>query len=304
MKRRSFFKNLALGSAVVAAGGSSAVSGTLEPISERKKGKVALKIAYITDVHIRANARDRFKNCLAEISKSKVDFFLNGGDSVFAVDYKNITRETVFEFWDIWDDCKKSMDNKEVHSCLGNHDMWWAAPTKDDEMYGKEYAVKRLGIPNRYYSFEREGWHFIVLDGNKGGGNVSLDTEQFEWLKSELGKLSANTPVLIMSHYPVLGVTTQWQKDYYQDFQEIKKLFYTHRDKVKIYLSGHTHLLENIEYNGVKYLGNGAVSGSWWGTGGPTSAGPGYMQETPPGYSILTLYSNGQVESQYHPHKF
>jgi hypothetical protein len=33
---------------------------------------------------------------------------------------------------------------------IGNHDPWWKASSKEDEIYGKDYVVKRLEIPNRY----------------------------------------------------------------------------------------------------------------------------------------------------------
>lgn len=302
MKRRSWLKQATLTAASVSTLGFKGLNAS-EQQDERKK-KAVLKIAHITDVHIRPeeNAIERFKNCLAEIKKHKVDFFLNGGDTVYAVDYNHIKRERVHELWDIWDDCRKEVQSYEIYSCIGNHDSWWAAPSKEDEMYGKQYAVRRLKIPARYYSFSKKSWHFIILDGNNKG--ISLDEEQMLWLKSELQNLPVGAPVVVMSHFPILGVTPHWDGGMHSDYKELKKLFYDHRDKLKLCLSGHNHLLDSVSYNGVQYCCNGAMSGFWWEKGNEKSAGKSYVEETPPGYAVITLYEDGSAENRYIPHTY
>ncbi|PSL31911.1 metallophosphoesterase family protein [Chitinophaga ginsengisoli] len=269
-----------------------------------KKEKPVLRVAHITDVHIAAdnNAPERFKRCLEEIKRKKVDFFLNGGDSIMDASYDNVKREQVTDLWRIWDDCMQTVNGYEVHSCIGNHDTWWAAPAKEDPMYGKDYVVKRLKIPARYYSFSRNGWHFIILDGNNE--HISLDPAQFTWLEQELNGLAKNTPVLLMSHYPILGITPTLVGGGHSDHKKLKDLFYQHKDKVRICLSGHNHLSDHTMYNDVWYCCNGAMSGFWWGKGDKESAGPGYYLETPPGYALLSLYADGRVENEYIPHGF
>ncbi|MBC9797333.1 metallophosphoesterase family protein [Sinomicrobium weinanense] len=300
MKRRNFIKIAGTGSA----GLSATFATPLLAQNKTTKRSPVLKIAHITDVHIRPeeNAPRRFKQCLRELRKLGVDFFLNGGDSIYAADYDHITRERVTEQWNIWDDCIREIDGHKIYSCIGNHDIWWAAPDKQDSMYGKEYVVQRLHIPGRYYSFSEKGWHFIVLDGNNP--SVSLDEEQFQWLKNELEQLPENTPVLLMSHYPILGVTPFWEGGMHSDYQALKTLFYKHRDKVKLCLSGHQHLLDSASYNGVSYFCNGAMSGFWWEKGDKSSAAKGYCQETPPGYAILELYNDGSFTNTYIPHTY
>jgi len=297
MNRRNWIKKTGLltGAAAVAPMVHS------EQIFEKKP---ILTVAHITDVHIRdaENAPERFKKCLEEVKNHKVDFFLNGGDSIHAADYKDVSRELMLEYWKVWDDCMISLQSYEVHSCIGNHDPWWAAPSEKDEMYGKDYVVKRLKTPGRYYSFTKKGWHFVILDGNNP--KISLDETQFNWVKNDLETLPANTPVVIMSHYPIFGATPILVGGEHSDFQKLKSLFYQHKDKVKICLSGHQHLLDSNIYNGVQYCCNGAMSGFWWGNGDAESAAPGYYLETPPGYAILKLYSDGTVINTYYSHKY
>ena len=51
------------------------------------------------------------------------------------------------------------------------------------------------------------------------------------------------------------------------------------------------HLLDRVDYNGVAYLCNGAVSGNWW-----TSD---TYQQTKAGYALIDLYDDGTVERTY-----
>nr|WP_305795008.1 hypothetical protein [Pedobacter sp. SYSU D00823] len=137
------------------------------------------------------------------------------------------------------------------------------------------------------------------MDGNNKG--TRLDAEQMEWLMQDLGKLAANTPVLIMSHYPILSSTCAWSGGQHGDYKELKDLFYKHKDKVKVCLSGHQHLTDSVVYNGTSYFCNGSLSGFWWGKGDKESAGPYYYQQTPPGYAILELFADGSVHNKYIP---
>jgi 3',5'-cyclic-AMP phosphodiesterase len=293
---------------IIKSGGLLAAASLLAPTARAAKPdikrKPILTIAHITDVHLRPDegVPERFEKCLNAVKKHGVDFILNGGDSIMDASYDDVKRERVIEQWNTWDRCMEVVKPYEVYSCLGNHDMWWKAPSKEDEMYGKAYVVKRLNISARYYSFTKKGWHFVILDGNNE--DISLDDEQIKWLENDLQQLVPGTPVLLMSHYPILGVTPSLVGGAHSDHVKLKNLFYKHKDKVRICLSGHNHLSDNAVYNGIRYCCNGAMSGFWWGNGDKDSAGMGYYYETPPGYAILRLYEDGEVDNQYIPHGY
>lgn len=297
MKRRIFLRNASLAAAGVV--GVSNIHATQAADSKGQLKKPMLTVAHITDVHIRPdeNIPERFKKCLEAVKRHKVDFFLNGGDSIHDASYDNVQRTRVTEQWAVWDECMQSLKGYDVYSCIGNHDPWWSAPSKEDEMYGIPYTVKRLGIPHNYYSFTKKNWRFIILDGNYKG--ITLGEEQTEWLKKELEEVPQGNFVLLMSHYPILTVTGTWEGGQHKDHKELKQLFYKYKDKVRICLSGHQHLLDRAWYNGVDYFCNGAMSGFWWGKGNEKSAQPYYYQETPPGYAIINLYEDGRVENRY-----
>jgi 3',5'-cyclic-AMP phosphodiesterase len=67
------------------------------------------------------------------------------------------------------------------------------------------------------------------------------------------------------------------------DFLSLKKLFFTNTN-IKVCLSGHIHLQDELDYLGVKYYCNGAVSGNWW---------KGAFQEFEPAYAVFDFYDDG-----------
>jgi 3',5'-cyclic AMP phosphodiesterase CpdA len=295
-KRRNFIKGISLVGFGSLLGGSMAAQEL-----KNVKAKKVLRIANITDVHLNAenNAPQRFSKCLNEIKNQQVDFFLNGGDSIMAADYDHINREQVTEMWNLWKNSLKNISDYEIYSCLGNHDMWWAAPNRNDPMYGKPFAMDQLNMPAPFYSFNKADWHFIVLDSNcDGGGN--LGEEQIQWLSADLKKTPHSTPVLVMSHYPILSACTHTVGGNHKDSLSITKIFYQHRHKKIHCISGHVHLLDRSIYNNVHYYCNGAVSGFWWSEGDDKSAEKYWYHETPPGYAILDLYEDGSLISNYY----
>jgi hypothetical protein len=66
--------------------------------------------------------------------------------------------------------------------------------------------------------------------------------------------------------------------------------------KVRLCLSGHMHLLDRVEVDGVTFVCGGAVSGGWW-------RGPHEPKETaarcPNGYGLVTLRPDGSFTHEY-----
>ena len=51
------------------------------------------------------------------------------------------------------------------------------------------------------------------------------------------------------------------------------------------------HYVDGIEYLGVTYLCNGAVSGNWWGD-------PLALEEFAPSYALLDMYEDGTFDDR------
>lgn len=218
--------------------------------------------------------------------------------------------------FDLWKQIvEKEECSKPVLHVIGNHDIWgWADKAKsgttgDEPEYGKAWALDAFEIPRRYYSVHRNGWHLIVLDSTQydGGAYIAqIDDEQFEWLENDLKSTPPTTPILIASHIPIIsfcplmfGARRPDDRTLPQaamehqpcglhiDARKLKDLFGKHPN-IKLCLSGHIHLADRVDYLGITYLCNPAVSGGWW--GGP-------FQEVQNGYTIVDLFEDGTFAS-------
>lgn len=304
-QRREFLRGAAVAAGAVLVGGAGP--------SEAAKRKRVLRVAHLTDIHVQPEleAGEGMAACLEHVlrQKSRPDLILTGGDLImdgFAQDEARVRAQ-----WRVWDSVLRDYNAVPIRHCLGNHDIWgWdraaSRTTGQEPLWGKRWAVEHLGLRERYYAFDQAGWNFVVLDSTHphgaAGYTARLDEPQFEWLAGHLAKVPQTTPVLVLSHIPILcgcafmdGETEKtgnwvvpgaWM---HIDARRIKDLFFKHPN-VKVALSGHIHLQDRLEYNGVTYLCNGAVSGAWW---------KGAYQETQPGYALVDLYSDGTFQHQY-----
>ncbi len=275
-------------------------------------GKRVLRIAHMTDVHIQPEKRAGQGMVAAlhhvQSQKDRPDIIFNGGDSI--MDALEADKARAKLQWDLWNKVLKDECSLPVEHCIGNHDVWgWAKKqsgcTGNEDLYGKKWAVDEFNISNRFRSFDRAGWHFIVLDSthpHQDSYMARLDEEQFEWLEDDLRKTGVKTPVLVLSHIPILSACVIYPGNLesegrynmppgwiHLDSRRIKNLFARHPN-VKVCLSGHLHLVERVEYNGVTYLCDGAVCGGWW---------DGPHQEWSEGYALVDLYDDGRVDRQY-----
>ena len=206
--------------------------------------------------------------------------------------------------WDLFTATLKRENSLPVYHTIGNHDIWgWFAKGQKPENesgYGKAWVQEVLQM-KRYYAFSRGRWHFIVLDStqlNPAGGYIAyVDTEQLNWLQQELSSVPADHFVCIVSHIPILSICaglffdkTEANGDLlikrnlmHTDFLALQKIFSAH-PQIKVCLSGHIHMQDEVVYKGITYYCNGAVSGNWWG---------GIFNGFAPAYAVMELFDDG-----------
>jgi 3',5'-cyclic AMP phosphodiesterase CpdA len=288
--------------------------GALLPgrVQDAEKPKRALRLAHLTDIHVQPErgAKEGMAACLAHVQQldDKPDLILTGGDLI--MDAMGAEKDRVKAQWDIFQRVIASHNSLPIEHTIGNHDVFgWGKGDQyaADPGYGKAWACNVLGLEKPYRSFDRAGWKFIVLDSTFRAGDgytARLDDEQFDWLASTLQTAPKETPVLIVSHIPILGVGPYLDGDneksgdwrvpgawMHIDARRIKDLFLKHPN-VRLCLSGHVHLVDHVIYNGVSYCCSGAVCAGWWG---------GDYQECTGGYSLVDLYEDGSFEFAYVP---
>ena len=96
----------------------------------------------------------------------------------------------------------------DVFYVPGEHD------TINDD--GKEFFSRfstKLSQPGGWYSFDRNGIHFIGLVNVlnlKAGGLGSLGDDQLKWLANDTKGLSASTPIVVFAHMPLWSLYPEW----------------------------------------------------------------------------------------------
>ncbi|MGD2034579.1 MAG: metallophosphoesterase [Bacteroidales bacterium] len=307
MKRRNFLKTTALTGAAISTFPNYSKATTLTGKREH-----SLRIVQVTDMHIFPSEKVKaaISNLLEEIHdlQSKPDFVLNTGDAI--MDSLSRSKKETIEQWEAYKNYFLDPLQYKIYCCIGNHDVWgWKlheTALEQDPDYGKNMAMKYLELDQRYYSFNAGDWHIICLDSTfKPEGEFDyiarLDDEQFSWLENDLQNTPENTPVLIVSHIPVLSASVffdgdnekngNWQVPgqwMHIDARRIKDLLFRHPN-VKAAVCGHVHLVDAVNYLGLSYFTNGAVSGAWW---------KGAYQEFSPAYAIIDLYADGSVDCE------
>ncbi|TNF40260.1 MAG: metallophosphoesterase [Bacteroidetes bacterium] len=215
-----------------------------------------VKIGMCTDVHL-PNMHDseyRITTFIDAMKKEKPDFIIELGDF--------LTPEQKYaKYYDIWN----SFPGDKYH-VIGNHEM--------DGGTTLEKALEYRNMKSSYYSFEKNGFQFIVLDGNDKkdpevkGYPQFIGEEQVNWLKTELGK--AKLPVVIFSHQGLANYNSADQIYGVENYREIQEILEIHnarnpQNKVIGCFNGHTHYdyAENI--NGIWYITITSMSYHWLG---------------------------------------
>ena len=134
-----------------------------------------------------------------------------------------------------------------LHLMPGNHDNTWVA----------SYAVMRKRHGGENHSFDQSGCHFVCLSSASPQEPVpSLDAKTRTWLKADLDKLAAGTPVFMAMHHPSLT------SDEFANPAELDTFVDLLRDyNVVLLLYGHGHSVEARDIGGLP----GVMGGSTWG---------------------------------------
>ncbi|WP_278622565.1 metallophosphoesterase [Parabacteroides gordonii] len=215
--------------------------------------------AVVSDLHqdIAHDAEERLGTFLRAANDSQVDFIIELGDFC-------MPKEENKPFLKRWLDYAG-----EKYMLLGNHDM---------DNCSKEEVMQFIGMNNRYYSFDKGDFHFVILDPNNiydgekyipyengnyfgYGEKVSyVDPEQVEWLKKDLQ--ATDKRCIIFSHQSFECSS--------QNREEIRKIFEDENlragyKKVAVAFSGHDHTNYMKEINGIAYIQINSASNQWVG---------------------------------------
>ena len=144
---------------------------------------------------------------------------------------------------------------------------------------GKEFFSRfspKGAQPGGWYSFDRNGIHFIGLVNVvnlKAGGLGNLDAEQLRWLEADTQGLSASTPIVVFAHIPLWALYPDWGWGTDGSAQALATL---KRFGSVTVLNGHIHQVQQKVEGNVTFLT--ARSTAYPQPAPGQAAGPGPMQ--------------------------
>jgi 3',5'-cyclic-AMP phosphodiesterase len=252
----------------------AAACTTNQPPAEKASNEFSF--AFMTDIHVQPerNAEAGFRAAITKVNELNPEFVITGGDLVMdCLGQKYGRCDTLYN---IYTSMQKEF-KMPVYNTIGNHEHygWYAesgADTNNPE-YGVKIFEKRIGP--RYQRIDHKGWVFLLLDSvvkdGKGGYEGGIDSEQIQWLKNELAKISPETPIVISLHIPLLTTEAQILRgstaanepgEVVVNSKEVLDLFKGHN--LKLVLQGHLHYYETMFVFGTDYVTGGSVAAAWW----------------------------------------
>lgn len=275
-----------------------------------------LRFAFMTDIHLNYNnERDCFsglEKALDTVQKYNVDFIMLGGDCVDVDGLGgNLDRAD-----SLYAALKNILDKHpaKIYPAIGNHDRFFDTARgykEGDELFKKFFR-------DSYYTFEQKGIRFFVLNSvqieddsgdyteeqqmawlqNSSPRRFELSyyvgEQQMEWLQNNLKNISAETPVVVITHVPVYSIYYPVVEGKYvfvdiiANYQKLLKTFENHN--LQLVLQGHQHLYEEIYSRGVQYITGGAISAGWW---------RGAFWDTEEGFLIVDVDGNNNFTWNY-----
>ena len=214
-----------------------------------------IRIGICTDVHLNLmhDSELRLSTFIGAMNKAKPDFIIEMGDFV--------TPDKKFaSYFDTW-----NLFQGDKYHVIGNHET--------DGGFSKNQVLESRRMNHPYYSFDKNGFHFIVLDGND---KKSPDTkpyyrligpEQMAWLKSNLAETIH--PVVLFSHQGLFALDGEdgGSVENYREVQEILDSHNLHHPEKRVIacFNGHTHFDYAQNIKGIWYITITSMSYHWLG---------------------------------------
>jgi Icc protein len=262
---------------------------------------------FFTDTHIQPelDAAHGCDMCFRKIASTNPEFAIMGGDHVFdAASVNSVRAGMVF---DLYKHTERAL-GMPIYNAIGNHDIFGvmtkSGVTRTDPEYGKKMYQDRMG--QTYYSFDRKGYHFVVLDSIQPTADrlweARVDPAQLHWLRDDLGRLPHGAPVIGVIHCPmvtafatyaeVITAGRKYNTMTVANTPEVLEILDS--ANVLAVLQGHTHVNEVMPRNNTQFITSGAVCGNWW---------HGPRLGTPEGFTLVSL-REGKITSRYEAYGF
>lgn len=194
----------------------------------------SFRFAFITDMHIDIKNEKPTNDLLATVneinSNNDIEFILIGGDVTENGDSASLYKAKLL----------LNQLKKPYYITFGNHDVRASKP--ENRIYKTLFGADR-------FSFTFNDVHFTGLStvpiSNYGAGHVAM--QDVAWLKSELEQQKPQTPLIVVTHYPLLtGDVDNWF-----DLTDLLR-----KHNVQVVLNGHYHRNALLNFDGIAGIVN------------------------------------------------
>jgi hypothetical protein len=287
MNRRRFLG--ASGAAAVSLGWPTQASwGT------RRGSAESLRVLFFTDIHARVewDTPEAMSSAAQQMNDQRADLALCGGDCI--TDGFQSSRAAVADRWAAYREHLRDRLSPRLATVIGNHDFVGAMPEDGSEPEADPRAAFReeLDIPRTFSAFAAAGYHIILLDSVQVTADALkfrgyIDEAQLAWLRDELARVSPETPIVLVTHMPLLTSFFQATEGHEQARRATGWWSTAARCSIASRSIGCTWscrdtctLTEMLRWRGTTFITGGAVCGKWW---------RGSWHGTDAGFGVLTL---------------
>ncbi len=261
---------------------------------EDQPEKQGVRVGLVTDLHHADKApagtrhyretRQKLAEAGAEFQKQQIDLLVELGDLIDAADSVAVEQKYLRTIQQEF-----SSLCPERHYVLGNHCV--DTLTKQEFLAGVEQT-------RSYYSFDRGGYHFVVLDScfrsdgepygrrNFTWTDPNIPPQEVEWLKGDLQ--NTKLPVIVLAHQR-LDVENNYGV---KNSPEIRRILEEQGNVLAVF-QGHSHKNDLKEIGGIHYCTLVAmVEGT-----GPENNGYSVLELAPQGTLKLTGFRQQQTRT-------
>lgn len=238
-------------------------------ISETSLAQQPFRFAFFTDIHINGKHErvQNFQKACERAESLNCEFIITGGDNADANTWFVHPDSAIARFKIYQSIIEKS--DLPIYSSIGNHDRFLKT-SEENSLHNTGLFESHTGL-NEYYSFDYQGYHFIVLNNvcyNRRTYDYHMDRRQIYWLRRDLLKTGTTTPVIAIVHVPLQRLSRQFSKSINQR-KPIAKRYLELWNTLKAYnikavLQGHTHIYNIDTIEEVPLITGGVVTKSLW----------------------------------------
>lgn len=202
-----------------------------------------VKLIHITDIDLNLKNAYKLQDTIKELNEYKdVDFILFGGNNIASANIDNLNAFCYL--------LKKV--NKKAVVLLGSNDVL-SSTGIDKEYYLKKVARSKKHSKKPNYTFKKQGYLFVVMDGAKQyfkSTNGYYNKEELLWLDKTLEK-NKDEKVIILQHFPILSDSSKWLET--ARIEEYEEVLAKHKN-VKVIISGHYDKNQEVKKDGIYHI--------------------------------------------------